>query len=124
MGGGQGAAMLRHAGKRVEGNRELAVGRIEIKHVVGARARHRVDYILGKVAVRIEKCKAATGGEVLQHHVEEERALAGAGLADDVQMAPPVAGTKRNIGARNAAAAEHDGGVRGHRSAPEPVWHL
>ena len=40
----------------------------------------------GEVAMRIEESQALAGDEVLPDQIEQEGALAGAGLADDVKM--------------------------------------
>ena len=39
--------------------------------------------------MRIEEGQAAAGGQILRDQIEQQRRFAGAGLADDVEMAGP-----------------------------------
>ena len=77
--------------------------------------------------MRIEQRKAATGGEVLQKQGEKQCRLAGAGLADHVQVATPVLDREcdRRVNRKaDRGGTEHEWFIRGHGSAPEPVCFL
>ena len=80
------------------------IGRIDVDEVVGAGAGHASEHGFGEIAMRVEECDALAGGEVLLDEVEEERALAGAGLADDVEMAAALVGVEHDGLARSVGA--------------------
>jgi hypothetical protein len=48
----------------------------------------------------IEQCEPFAGRQVLGDEVEQERALSGAGLPDDVEVPPPFVGIEHDITAR------------------------
>ena len=54
----------------------------------------------GEIAVRIEQREPFAGGEVLRDEIEEQRDLAGAGLADDVEVPAPLLGIEHDELAR------------------------
>ena len=56
----------------------------------------------GEIAVRIEQREPGAGGEVLRDQVQQQRRFAGAGLADDVEVPPPLLGGEHDQIARNA----------------------
>jgi hypothetical protein len=56
--------------------------------------------------VGIEQCQAFTSGKVLLDEVEQQRALAGAGLADDVEVAAAFLGVEHDGLARNDVGAK------------------
>ena len=58
----------------------------------------------GEIAVWIEQRQPFAGGEVLRDEIEEQRRFAGAGLADDVEVATPRLGGEHGSSARNAGA--------------------
>ena len=58
----------------------------------------------GEIAVRIEEREPFAGREVLRDQIEEQRRFAGAGLADDVEVAAPRLGGEHDEIARNAGA--------------------
>lgn len=58
------------------------------------------EHGFGEIAVRIEQRQSLAGNKVLADEVEQERALAGAGLTDDVEV--PAAFLR----------VEHDGAAR------------
>src|SRR5665213_1264624 len=55
-----------------------------------------------RVGAGLEPAKIDAGGEVLRDEVEEQRGLAGAGLADDVKMPAPFVGIEHLEIARHA----------------------
>jgi hypothetical protein len=55
-------------------------------------------------SVRVEQRDASAGRKVLREEVEQQRALAGAGLADEVEVAAAFVITERDKIARNASA--------------------
>ena len=44
----------------------------------------------GEIAVRVEQCESGAGSEVLHDQVQQQCRFAGAGLADEVEMPPPL----------------------------------
>ena len=54
--------------------------------------------------MRIEQREALAGGEVLRDQVQQQRRFAGAGLADDVEVAPPLFRGEHDELARDAGA--------------------
>ena len=60
----------------------------------------------GKVAVRVEQGQAFAGSKVLVDEIEQQRALAGAGLADDVEMPAAFLRSKQHIAALGGMGAE------------------
>ena len=48
------------------------------------------QHCFGKIAVRVEQGEPGAGSEVLCDQIQQQRRLAGAGLADDVQVPPPL----------------------------------
>ena len=54
--------------------------------------------------VRIKESNAATSGKVLGDEVVQQGTLAGAGLADDVEMAAALLGVEHDEIARDAGA--------------------
>ena len=83
---------------------------------------HRVDNSLGQIAMWIEQCEAATGGQVGEDEGKNECGFAGAGFADDVEMASAVILAEidrtREIEARSPDAEIR--GVVDHGSVAEP----
>ena len=64
----------------------------------------RVEHRFGKVAVRIEERDALAVRQILFDKVEEEGALAGAGLSDDVKVSAALLRIEHDKLARHAGA--------------------
>ena len=75
-----------HLLQHVEADRPLQVGGVEIHELMGPVARHQAEDGLRQIAQGIDDSDTAAGGQVLADHVLQQRRLAGAGLADDMQM--------------------------------------
>jgi hypothetical protein len=82
--------------EKVESNGHLAIGRIDQHHVVDATRGHALEDGLGQFAMRIEDGYASAGEHVLDGQIQNERGLAGAGLAGDVHVSPPIVGRDGN----------------------------
>ena len=76
---------------------------VEIAHVLHPLGRDVVEELLRREPVRIDQGDAFAGFDVLAEHVEHERALAGAGLADDVEPLPAIRAGDAENAARCAA---------------------
>lgn len=109
------------AGDRIEADREGEVGRVEVDDVVGAPSRHAVGHRLGEITVRIEQREAVPSGEVGHHEIEEQRRLAGAGLADEIDVAAAIGVTEARGAAARCDAQLHKIARLEHRSPSEPV---
>ena len=94
----------------IEADRPLRLARVEIAHVVDARARDGVEDVVREVAVRIDDGDALAGIDVAHGEIEEERRFAAARFADDVDVALALLARKDNASA---------GGGRGNRNR---VW--
>jgi hypothetical protein len=79
-------------GKRVQSDGEFDVPRVEIHEMIGPLRRDVVQQFLRQIAVRIDDADAMAERYVLQDEVAEQRGLAGAGLADDVEVLALVHG--------------------------------
>ena len=77
-----------HLLQHVEPDRPLQVGGVEIHELMRPMARHQAEHGLCQIAQGIDDSHTAAGGQVLADHVGQQRRLAGAGLADDMQMPP------------------------------------
>jgi hypothetical protein len=58
----------------------------------------------GQIAMGIEQRDAGAGRKVLGNKIKQQRTLAGAGLADDVEMAAALVVVEHDIVARDAGA--------------------
>jgi hypothetical protein len=58
----------------------------------------RLSALGGEVAVGIDDPDSLAGLEVLGHEIAKEGTLAGAGLADEVQVVPAIATGKASVG--------------------------
>ena len=74
-------------GRRIEADGILRLAGVEVAHLVDARVWDRVEDVLGEVAVRIDDGDAFARINVAHGEVEEKRALARAGFADDPNVA-------------------------------------
>ena len=59
---------------------------IEVADLVGSLGRNAIDDRLGKVAVRVDDGDPFPADDVVHGEVEQRRAFAGAGLADDIDV--------------------------------------
>ena len=82
--------LLGHSGEGIEADRPRAVGRVHIDEIVRAVSRHMEQHGFGEIAMRIEQGEPGAGSEVLRDQVQQQRRFAGAGLADNVEVAPPL----------------------------------
>ena len=118
MRGDNRAAIGLDALQRVPPDRVRKVGRVEIDHIVRAIRRRRVGDRRGLVAMRIDKRKAAVAREIGAHQILQQRRFAGAGLADDLDMAPALVRREQDQFATVGAKSERI--VRIHRPLSEP----
>ena len=84
--GNDGLEIVRYARQGIEADRPLKIGGVEVDEIIRARAGDMREGSFGQVAMRIEERQALAGDKVLPNQIEQEGALAGAGLADDVKM--------------------------------------
>jgi hypothetical protein len=70
----------------------------------GAGFGNMYKHVFCKIAVRVEQCQALAGHEVLPDQVEEQSALAGAGLPDHVEVSATLFGIEHDGLARDAGA--------------------
>ena len=85
-----------HPRQRIKADRPLDVGGVDVDEIVGTGAGDVIERGFGEVAVRIEQRNTFAGREVLGDEVKEQRALAGAGLADDVEVPAAIVGTEHD----------------------------
>src|SRR5437016_539089 len=76
--------------EQVKPHRVLHISRIEVCHVFDAMARYVVKDVIRQIPVRINHSYTAPGLNVLKNEIAKQGCLAGARLADDVEMMPPV----------------------------------
>jgi hypothetical protein len=98
--------ILRDVGEGIEADRPIEIGGIDVDQVIGPRAGDMVKRGPSEVAVGIEESEAFAGGEVLADQVEEKRALAGAGLADDVEVAAALVWCEHDRIAQNGVGTD------------------
>ena len=98
-GGGERPALGRDPCRGIEADGMLGLARVEVAHVVDARARDGVENVHGEVAVRVDDGDALARIDVAHGEIEKERALAGAGFADDVDVALALLARKDNAAA-------------------------
>jgi hypothetical protein len=96
--------IVRDAREGIEADRPFDIGRVDLNQVVASASRDLRQHRFREVAVRIEKGEAFAGKDVLPDEVEEERALAGAGLPDDVQMSAAFLEIEHGVFTRRADA--------------------
>lgn len=94
----------RHARQRIEADRPLDVGGVDVDEIVRAPARDVVERRAGEVAVWVEQGDARASRKILAQQVEQQCALAGAGLTDEVKMPAALVGRERDKLARDASA--------------------
>src|SRR5439155_13662378 len=75
---------------RVEGERVRSVRDVEVNQIGPPFFGNKIQNVFRQVAVGIEERKAFAMHEVLAGEVSDQRGLAGAGLADDVQVGAAV----------------------------------
>ena len=85
-GGGEGAALGRDPCRRIEADRRVGLAGIEVAHIVDARARDGIENVLGEIAVRVDDGNTFPRVDVAHREIEEDRALARSGFADDPHM--------------------------------------
>ena len=66
------------------------VRRIEVNDFVGAVLRYVIQQVLNQISVRVNKSDAVIVAQILYDHILQERGLARAGLADDIDMMAAV----------------------------------
>ena len=80
-----------------------------------------VQQFLGQVAVRVNHADAMPKSDVLQDQIPQQRRLAGAGFADDVDVLPLVhGGNAKRLGIAPALAFA-DGDVGSSFMVPKPA---
>ena len=99
-----GLEVVRHVREGIEADGTLDVRRVEVDQIVGARAGNIRERGLRKVAMRIEQRETFPGGKVLADQVEEERALAGAGLPDHIEVSSALLVVEQDIAAQRVGA--------------------
>jgi hypothetical protein len=95
--GGERMALGRNIRKRIEADRQLGVGCIEIANRMGAIGRDAIRDCLGKVAVGVNYGHSFAGPDVVHGQVEEHGALARARFADNVNVPLAVSPRERNV---------------------------
>jgi hypothetical protein len=70
--------------EKIEADRVIPIGRIEIDDIVGTPGRNMVKEVLGKIAMRIDDADPAAGLEVLDDEILQERGLARPCLSEAV----------------------------------------
>ena len=75
--------------EQVETGRKV-VGRVEQHDVVAAVGRDAAQQVIEQVAVRVDHAETVAGFDVGEHQAPQQSGLAGAGLADHVQVATLV----------------------------------
>src|SRR5438105_3614668 len=81
-------------GEEVECQRPLQIGRVEIHHVIDPPGRDMLEQLLSKITVRVDYANPLPCCDVLQDQVSKKCRLPRAGLANHVQVLPPVLTTK------------------------------
>ena len=119
-GGGERAALGRDPGRRIEADRILGLAGVEVAHVIDARARDGVENVLGEVAVRIDDGDALARVDVAHGEIEQERAFARAGFADDVDVALALLAREDNT-ARRARSSQLEKALGSITSRQPPV---
>ena len=71
----------------IEADRPFEIGRVDVDEIVVRACGDMVERSPGEVAMRIEQGEACARREILADEIEQQRALARAGLPDDVKMA-------------------------------------
>jgi hypothetical protein len=82
--GNDGLEIVRHVREGIEADRSLKIGGVKVDEIICSRAGDMRERSFGQVAMRIEQSQSLAGDEVLPDQIEQEGALTGAGLADDV----------------------------------------
>ena len=95
-GSGKRPALGRDPGRGIEADRIFGLASVEVAHVINAPARDGVENVLGKIAMRIDDRHALSCTDVAHGEIEQERALARAGLADDPDVALTLLARKNN----------------------------
>jgi hypothetical protein len=102
-----GCKVGRHAREGIEADRLLDVGGIDIDEVTRPPAWDVIQRRAREVTVRVEQRDARAALEVLAQQVEQQCALARAGLADEIQMPAAFVFVERDKFAR-CASAKHE----------------
>ena len=79
-----------HPLQRIKRNGEIDIGRIEIDHVIDAGFGNESQNFFRRFAVRINKAHAASGGDVGDNHIFQERAFPGPRFTDDVYVTAAI----------------------------------
>ena len=79
-------ALGRNIRQRIEPDRPLGIGGVEIADLMGALGRDAIRDRLGEVAVRVDDGDALAGDDVVHREIEQRRALARARFAHDVDV--------------------------------------
>ncbi len=85
-GSGKGMPRARHVRQRIEADRMLRVGNIEIANVMHAAARHGVDNRVGKIPMGIDDAYPLPRMDVVHGEIEKKRRFSASGLADDIDV--------------------------------------
>ena len=117
-GGGERPALGRDPRRRIEADRPLGVGHVEVAHVVDAGARDGVENIERQVAVRIDHGDPFPCQDVAHGEIEQERRFAAAGFADDVKVALALLAREYDAGTGGCSGNGNDIGL--HNVAPAP----
>jgi hypothetical protein len=86
----------RDIGKWIKSYKPLRVCDIEIADVVNPAAGDAIGDCFGKIAVRIDDAEAVSRQYVEHGEIEKEGGFAGAGFADDVDVAGALLGCERD----------------------------
>ena len=88
--GDQGPPIRFDVEKGIDPTWKFQIGRVQIDAIGNAMVGHRVDDGLGQIAMGIEKRQASSSRQVGEDEGQNERGLAGAGLADNVEVSTSV----------------------------------
>src|ERR1700722_8377622 len=95
-GGGQRPALGRNPGRGIESDRILGLAGVEVAHVINTPARDSIENVGCEIAVRIDDRDAFSRIDVVHGEIEQEGALARAGLADNPDVALTLLARKNN----------------------------
>ena len=100
--------------KRVEADRIVRVGHIEVAHLVCPLGRDGIDNRFRQVAVRVDDGDPFPADDVVHGQVEQDGAFARAGFADNIEVALALLARERYTAADRGRC--DDGWLRLHKS--------
>src|SRR5580700_6685210 len=98
-GGSQRPALGRDPGRGIEADRIFGLAGVEVAHIINALAGDGVEDVCGEIAVRVDDRHSLPCADVVHGEIEQERALARTGLADNPDVALALLAYKNNAAA-------------------------